>query len=172
MTFPLTDRAAQRGTLERFVRARPAALAIDPEAALLLDVAAGKVLALDWTRVASVAEQRDAGSGRPYLLVSLGDGGAFALADQGIAFAPSTRSSGPLPGLPAAVCLRDLAAAEGRLTHFLLHHPGEPPERVHLDTFMFCLAVVDGARLVGFDVGPEERRLEHLLQELEARKQG
>ncbi len=172
MSGPLFDRAAQRGVVERFVRARPAALAIDPDAGLLLDVAAGKVLALDWTRVASVSEQRDGDTARPYLLVTLGDGGAFALADQGIAFAPSTRSSGPLPGLPAAVCLRDLAAAEARLTHFLLDHPGEQPERGHLDAFVFCLAVVDGARAVGFDVGPEERRLERILNELEARRQG
>jgi hypothetical protein len=172
VSVPLTDRAAQRALLERFVRARPAALAIDPDAGLLLDVAAGKVLSLDWTRVASVSEQVDADSRRPYLLVGLGDGAAFALADQGIAFAPSTRSSGPLPGLPTAVCLRDLAAAEGRLTHFLLDHPDEAPERVHLDAFMFCLAVVDGARDAGFEVGPEERRLERILGELEARKRG
>jgi hypothetical protein len=172
VTSPPGARAAQRASLERFVRARPAALAVDPDAGLLLDVAAGKVLALDWTRVASVSELVDADRGRPYLLVTLGDGRAFALADQGIAFAPSTRSSGPLPGLPAAVCLRDLAAAEARLTHFLRDHPGEQPERGHLDAFMFCLAVVDGARLAGFDVGPEERRLERILGELEARRKG
>ena len=41
-----------------------------------------------------------------------------------------------------------------------------------MDTFLFCLAVVDGARDVGFDVGPEERRLERILAELEARKRG
>ncbi len=170
VTGPLGDRASQRALLERFVRARPSALAIDPDAGLLLDVGAGKVMTLDWTRVASVTEQRDGDTGRPYLLVSLGDGGAFALADQGIAFAPSTASSGPIPGLPAAVCLRDLAAAEARLSHFLLHHPEERPQRVHLDTFLFCLAVVDGARAAGFDTGPEERRLERILNELEARK--
>ena len=172
MTGPLSERAAQRAALERFVRARPAALAIDPDAGLLLDVAAGKVLPLDWTAVASLSEERDVDSGRAYLLVSLGDGAAFALADQGIAFAPSTRSSGPLAGLPAAVCLRDLAGAEARLTHFLLEHPDEAPQRAHVDTFMFCLAVVDGARQVGFEVGPEERRLERILAELEARRAG
>jgi len=172
VTGALVDRAAQRASLERFVRARPAALAIDPDGGLLLDVAAGKVMVVDWSRVASISEQRDGDSARPYLLVTLGDGGAFALADQGIAFAPSTRSSGPLPGLPAAVCLRDLAAAEARLTHFLLDHPEEQPERAHLDTFLFCLTVVDGARAIGFDVGPEERRLERILGELEARRAG
>jgi hypothetical protein len=172
MTGPVLDRPAQRALLERFVRSRPAALALDPEAGLLLDVGCGKVLALDWTRVASLSEERDGDTGRPYLLVTLGDGAAFALADQGIAFAPGTGASGPLPGLPAAVCLRDLAAAEGRLTHFLEDHPGEPPERGHLDAFLFCLAVVEGARRAGFDVGPEERRLEGILEALEARRRG
>jgi hypothetical protein len=172
VSAPVQERAAQRALLERFVRHRPAALALDAEAGLLLDVAAGKVLALDWTRVASLSEERDADSGRPYLLVTLGDGAALALAEQGIAFAPLTTSSGPLPGLPAAVCLRDLAAAEARLGHFLLSHPGEPPERGHVEAFLFCLAVVDGARRVGFDVGPEERRLDGILGELEARRQG
>jgi hypothetical protein len=168
----VTDRAAQRALLERFVASRPFALGYDAEGGLLLDVAAQKVLALDWGRVAWLEERADADSGRPYLALALGDGTSLALADQGLAFAPSTASSGPIPGLPRAVCLRDLQAAEGRLTHFLLDHPDEPPERGHLETFFFCLAVVDGARAVGFDVGPEERRLERILAELEARKRG
>jgi len=172
MTGKVTDRAAQRVLLERFVAAHAASLGWDAEGGLLLDVAAQKVLALDWTRVAWLEERTDADSQRPYLALALGDGGSLALADQGLAFAPSTASSGPLPGLPRAVCLRDLQAAEGRLTHFLLDHPDDPPERGHLETFFFCLAVVDGARAVGFDVGPEERRLERILAEIEARKRG
>ncbi len=36
--------------------------------------------------------------------------------------------------------------------------------------FLFCLAVVDGARAAGFDVSSEERRLERVLGELEARR--
>ena len=38
MSGPLLDRAAQRGLLERFVRARPSALAIDPDNAERLDL--------------------------------------------------------------------------------------------------------------------------------------
>jgi hypothetical protein len=83
-----------------------------------------------------------------------------------------TAGTGPLPGLPAAVCLRDLAGAEAQLTHFLRDHPGERPERAHVDLFLFCLAVVDGARAAGFDVAREERRLERILGELEARRRG
>jgi hypothetical protein len=168
----ITDRAAQRALLERFVAARPFSLGYDDDAGLLLDVAAGKTLRLDWTRVAWVEERSDADSGRPYLALALGDGASLALADQGLAFAPRPAPTGPRPWLPPAVCLRDLEAAEGRLTHFLRDHPGQAPERGHLETFFFCLAVVDGARAVGFDVGPEERRLERILEEIEARRQG
>jgi hypothetical protein len=170
MTGKVTDRAAQRALLERFVAGRPFALGYDAGAGLLLDVAAQKTLRLDWTRVAWLEERTDADSERPYLALALGDGASLALADQGLAFQPLTDSTGPLPGLPRAVCLRDLQAAEGRLTHFLLDHPDDPPERGHLEAFSFCLAVVDGARAVGFDVGPEERRLERILVEMEARK--
>lgn len=171
MTAP-ADRAAQRALLERSVRVRPGSVLHDAASSTLLDVAAGKALALDWARVAGVEERRDGESGRPYCVVRLESGVELAIADQGLAFPPATAGTGPLPGLPAAVCFRDLAAAEGRLEHFLLDHPGEPPGRGHVELFLFCLAVVDGARAAGFDVAAEERRLERLLGELEARRRG
>lgn len=166
------DRTARRALVERFARDRPASLRYDPASSTLLDVLSGKALPLDLSRVAAVEEQADRASGRPYLVVRREDGGEIALADQGLVFAPSTAATGPLDGLPAAVCFRDLAGAEARLAHFLLEHPGEPPDRVHLALFLFCLALVDGARAAGFDVAEEERRLERLLGELEARKRG
>jgi hypothetical protein len=166
------DRAAQRALLERFVRARPGAVLYDAAASVLLDVFSGKSLPLDWTRVAAVEERRDAETGRPYLAIARDDGAELALADAGLAFAPVTAATGPIDGLPRAVCLRDLSAAEGRLAHFLADHPGEPPDRTHVTLFLFCLATVDGARRAGLDVGPEERRLERLLAALEARRRG
>lgn len=167
-----TTRAAQRAVVEAFVRARPGALLLDPAAGVLLDVVSGKALPIDWARVLVVEERGDAETRRPYLAVARDDGTGFALADQGIAFAPATAGTGPIAGLPGAVCFRDLLAAEASLSHFLLDHPGEPPSREHVSTFLFCLALVEGARAVGFDVSPEERRLERLLGELEARRRG
>jgi hypothetical protein len=115
-------------------------------------------------------ERRNTETGRPYLTLVREDGRELVLADVGIAFAPSTTASGPLPDLPPVVCFRDLAGAEARLTHFLVDHPDEEPNPSHVALFLFCLAVVDGARSVGFEVGPEERRLERILGELEARR--
>ncbi len=166
------DRAAQRALLERFSRERPASVLYDAARATLLDVFSGKALALEWTRVAGVEERVDRDTGRPYLAVRFDDGTEIALADAGIAFAPATAATGPLEGLPRAVCFRDLAGAEGRLTHFLLDHLGDRPERAQGSLFLFCLAVVDGARAAGFDVSAEERRLDRLLAELEARGRG
>ncbi len=161
------DRAGQRDRLERFAREHPGSVLYD--GTTLLDVASGKALPLDWRRVAALEERRDAASGRPYLAIRRDDGWEIAVADQGLVFPPGTASTGPLPGLPGAVCFRDLAAAEARLTHFLVDHPGEPAEPGHVSLFLLCLAVVDGARAAGFDVSREERRLEALLADLEAR---
>ncbi len=166
------DRAAERARVERFARERPGSVLCDATTGALFDVFSGKALPLDWTRVAAVEERTDAQSGRLYLAIRREDGAEIALADAGIAFAPVTAATGPLPGLPRAVCFRDLAAAEARLGHFLVDHPGEPPSRAHLDLLFFCLAAVDGARAAGFDVAPEERRLERLLGEIEARRGG
>lgn len=166
------DRAARRALLERFARTRSSSVLYDAPSETLLDVFSGKALSLDLARVATVEERTDADTGRPYLAIRRDDGTEIALADQGIAFAPGTASTGPIEGLPRAVCLRDLAAAEARLTHFLVDHPGEPPEPAHVSLFLFCLAVVDGARGAGFDVSAEERRLERLLGELEERRRG
>jgi hypothetical protein len=168
----VTDRAMQRTLVERYVREHPGSLLLDATGPAPLDVFSGKSLALDYAHLAAVEERKDAATGRPYLALLRDDGTEFALSDAGIAFAPVTAGTGPLPGLPAAVCFRDLAGAEARLTHFLVDHPGEPPERAHIELFLFCLAVVDGARATGLDVSAEERRLERLLGELEARRRG
>jgi hypothetical protein len=166
----VTDRAAQRALVERYARERSGSVLLDPAGPVLLDVFSGKRLPLDLASVAGVEERTDAETGRPYLAISLGGEREVAIADQGLVFPPVTAATGPLEGLPRAVCFRDLAAAEARLTHFLLGHPDEPPDRAHVALFLFCLATVDGARAAGFDVSAEERRLERVLNELEARR--
>ncbi len=164
------DRPAQRALVERFAHGLPRSVVYDAAGSTLLDVFSGKTLLLDWARVASVDERTDAESHRPYLAVRREDGAEIALTDAGIAFPPVIAATGPLAGLPRAVCFRDLAGAERQLEHFLVDHPGDPPEPTHATLFLFCLAVVDGARAAGFDVSREERRLERVLGELEARR--
>jgi hypothetical protein len=172
VTSAPADRAGRRALIERFSRERPGSVLYDPASATVIDVFSGKALTLELSHVAAVEERADGETGRPYLAVRRDDGAELALADPGIAFAPSTGATGPLEALPRAVCFRDLASAESRLAHFLVDHPGEPPDRAHVSLFLLCLAIVDGAREVGFEVSAEERRLERLLAELEARKRG
>jgi hypothetical protein len=168
----VADRPAAQARVERFVRERPHAVLYDSTAAILLDVASGKSLALDWSILTGMADGVDSDTRRPYLALTREDGLMLALADQGVVFAPSIASTGPIEGLPAAVCFRDFQSAEGQLLHFLRDHPEDEPTRTHLSLFMFCLTVVDGARAVGFEVSREERRLEGMLKELEERKKG
>ena len=164
------DRAAQRALLERFAREHPAALLLDLATPALLDLFSGKALPVDWSRIQGLAEGRNRDTGAPYLAILRDDGRQVILADVGIAFEPLAAATGPLPGLPPLVCFRDLAATAGRIEHLLVDHPGEPVTRDHLDLFLFLVAVVDGARAVGFDVSTEERRLERILGEIEARR--
>jgi hypothetical protein len=166
----VVDRAAQRALVERYASERPGALLHDPTGPSLLDVASGKTLLLDWGRLSHVAEGRNGETGAPFLTLLREDGRQIVLADVGVAFEPLTASSGPLPGLPPVVCFRDFAATEARLVHYLRDHPEDPVTRSHLDLFFFLIAVLDGARAVGFDVSREERRLEALLREIEVRR--
>lgn len=168
----IRDRPAQRAHVERFARERPSSLLLDSSTPALLDVFAGKALPLDWSRIEAVAEAKNRDSGAPYLALLRDDGRQVILADVGIAFEPVVAGTGPLPGLPPVVCFRDFAATAGRVEHLLVDHPGEPVTRDHLDLFLFLVALVDGARAVGFDVSPEERRLERILGEIEARREG
>jgi len=165
-------RVAIRERLERFARESRGAVLWDAERSILYDVFYGKSLPLDLSRVEGLHERKNAESGHPYLVVVRDDARQIVLAEVGIAFEPLTASTGSLPDLPQVVCFRDLANAEGQLRHALVDHPGEEVTRSHLALFLFCLAIVDGARAVGFDVSAEERRLEPLLAEIEARRSG
>jgi hypothetical protein len=170
--IPVSDRPAAQARVERFCRERPQAVLYDATAQVLLDVPSGKPLPLDWSVLTGIADGVDADTKRPYLVLAREDGRSVALADQGIVFAPSLASTGPIAGLPNAVCFTDLASAEAQLQHYLRDHHDDPPTQTHVSMFAFCLALVDGARDVGFDVSREERRLEAVLKDLERRKQG
>jgi hypothetical protein len=56
-----------------------------------------------------------------------------------------------------------------RIEHELYEHLDRPPTRETLRILMMCIAILDGARAVGFEVGREEKRLEQHLAELEKR---
>ena len=133
----------------------------------LLDVSSGKSLRLDPKRVAQAVEKL--AHGEPYVVVVLDDGRQFALAPSGIAFPPVYDNSGPLAGMPEVVCFRDFNAVAGQAEHALFEHPDEKPSRELLDLLRYCIALVDGARAIGFAVDREEQKVERLTEELERR---
>jgi hypothetical protein len=146
------------------------AVLYDDETATLLDVSSGKRLKLPWGDVAAFEEKIHPETGELYLVLLLESGKQIALADPGgVAFAPSTENSGAVSNLPPVVCLRDFFTLKQRVDHYLYDHPDDPPTRECLDSIMICIATLDGARAVGFDVGDLEGELEKCLNEVERR---
>jgi hypothetical protein len=146
------------------------AVLYDDAGAILLDVASGKRLKLDWSALARYEEKVHPETGEPYLVLLFDDGTQIALVDPGgVAFAPSTVNSGPAENLPAVVCLRDQIMLKQRVDHYLLDHPDDAPPRECLNLIMISIAILDGARAIGFDVGDLEGALEKSLGEVERR---
>ncbi len=146
------------------------AVLYDDDSAVLLDVRSGKRLKLDWSALSGYEEKIHPESGEPYLVLLFDDGTQLALVDPGgVAFAPSIANCGPVENLPAVVCLRDYHMLKQRVDHYLYDHPDEPPPRECLNLIMICIATLDGARAVGFDVGDLEGELEKSLNEIERR---
>ena len=148
----------------------PTAVLYDDDSALFLDVPSGKSLRVSWNDVTGFEEKIHPETGEPYLVLMFEQGGQIALVDPGgVAFAPSTVNSGPVENLPPVVCLKDFFTLKQRVDHYLYDHPNEAPPRECLDLIMICIAILDGARAMGFEVGDLEGELEKSLNEVEKR---
>ena len=143
----------------------------DENSSMLRDVASGRSIRLPWREVTAFAEKTHPETGEKYLVLVFENGRQIALVDPGgVAFAPSTENSGPLEGLPSVVCLRDFFTLKQRIDHYLHDHRDKEPPRECLDLIMICIAILDGAQGVGFDVGDLEGDLEMTLNEIERRR--
>jgi len=137
---------------------------------VLLDVASGKSTGLPWRDVKAFEEKTHPETNDSYLVLLFENGNQLALVDPGgVAFAPSVTNTGSIRDLPPVVCLRDFYTLKQRIDHYLFEHQDEPPPRECLDLVMICIATLDGARAVGFDVGDLEKELEKSLKEIERR---
>ncbi|HME92493.1 MAG TPA: hypothetical protein VKE49_13770 [Myxococcaceae bacterium] len=163
------DRAARLSLIKSFCARHPDAVFFDEPGRTLMDVFSAKALPLELEKLATVEERTNPQTGRPYLVLQREDGTQLALAEVGIAFAPDTRNTGPVADLPDVVCLRDYRTILDRLRHELYGHPDREPSRGTLQLLLMCIAILDGARAQGLDVGREESELEHHLVELEKR---
>jgi hypothetical protein len=146
------------------------AVVYDEENSMLLDVASGKSIRLSWSDVTAFEEKVHPETGETYLVLLFENGNQLALVDPGgVAFPPSEINTGPLKDLPPVVCLKDFHTLKGRIDHYLYEHQDEPPPKESLDLVMICIATLDGARAVGFDVNDLEGQLEQSLREIERR---
>lgn len=142
----------------------------DEQGSTLLDVASGKSIQVLWRDLKAFEEKIHPETGASYFVLLFEDGHQIALVDPGgVAFEPSTVNTGPLGDLPPVVCLQDFQTLKQRVHHYLHAHENEPPPKESLDLVMICIAILDGARVIGFDVGDLEEELEKLLRELEQR---
>lgn len=142
----------------------------DEESSALLDVASGKSVHLPWRDLQACEEKTHPETQDTYLVLLFENGNQIALVDPGgVAFSPSEASTGPVRDLPPVVCLKDFLTLKQRVDHYLYTHQEEAPPRECLDLVTLCIAILDGARLVGFNVGDLEEELDRSLRELEKR---
>ena len=157
--------------VRRWAEGHPQAVLYDDEASTLLDVASGKTTKIAWRELAGFEEKQHPETQDAYLVLLFDTGLQLALVDPGgVGFVPSTQNSGLVQGLPAVVCLKDFFALKSRVDHYLQDHPDEPLPRESLDLMMICIAILDGARAAGFNVGDLEETLEKSLDEIEKKK--
>jgi hypothetical protein len=146
------------------------AVLYDDEDSTLRDVATGKSIRLPWREVKAFEEKIHPETKEQYLVLLFDNGNQLALVDPGgVAFAPSLANTGPIRDLPPVVCLKDFYTLKQRIDHYLYEHQDQAPPRECLDLVMICIATLDGARAVGFDVGDLEGELEKSLKEIERR---
>ncbi len=146
------------------------AVLYDDENSILLDVASGRTVQLPWRDFKAFEEKVHPETKDAYLVVLFEDGHQIALVDPGgVAFEPSTVNTGPLRDLPPVACLKDFQTLKQRVDHYLHAHQEEAPPKECLDLIMICIAILDGARAMGFDVGDLEGELDKSLRELERR---
>ena len=163
------ERTAIAEGIRAFCARHPQWILFDEPGNALFEVASGKRLPLPLTEVVSATERENAQTRRPYLLIGFGDGKEIALADVGVAFPPVVPNVPQTPELPGVVCLQDFRLVLDQLQHQALDHPEQKLQRATLDLMVFALAILEGARRIGFDVSEEERLLEQTLTELEKR---
>ncbi len=138
---------------------------LDEAGGFLLDVYSGKTLRLP--AVASAVEKLASDTNEKYVVVVFEDGRQIALAPTGIAWPPDQRNLPKPMALPPVVCWRDFSNVAAQVQHVIEAHRDTPPSREVLDMLLYCIALLDGARAVGFDTGRDEQRIEGYLDQLE-----
>lgn len=131
---------------------------------VLFELAHQKLITLEPGHLERVEERPNAQfPSQSYLILLFENGKQLVLCDQGFAFPPDTTNTGPLEIPTAVFCLRDFHHMVSQLLQL------EPERRKEMvDIVMILIALLDGARGVGLEVGKEEREVEGYLKRIEA----
>jgi hypothetical protein len=163
--------AEARSKVNQWTQGHRHAVLYDDETGALLDVFSGKSISVSWGELKAFEEKIHPETGDTYLALLFENGNQFALVDPGgVAFPPSDVNTGPMSDLPPVACLKDFHTLKQRVDHYLVEHRDEPVPREALDLVRICIAILDGGRAVGFDVGDLEEELDKALRDIERRK--
>ena len=162
-----------KAKLTEWVQRHRRVVLYDEANSTLLDVASGKSLLLPWREFKWLEEKVHPETKELYLVVLFENEKQIALVDPGgIAFSTPEINTEPLKYLPPVVCLKDFYTLKQRIDDDLSTHQGELPSTECVALVMVCIAILEGARFVGFDVDDMEREVEKYLRELERRATG
>ncbi len=99
-----------------------------------------------------------------YVIILLTSGNQFVLSAQGFAFPPDFSNTGDIP-LPYQVyCFQDFQNIFERLRHVASE---EDRKKESLELILVLLAILDGAKKIGLEVGREEEQVNAVLSQLE-----
>jgi len=113
---------------------------------------------IQWRRKSNPTGEPD------YINLVFEDGHELILCHAGFAFAPSYNTVGDTVSLPQVVCFQDYLRFKHHLDHL---YQDESRRGESLQSLMSCLAILEGAALVGLDISAEEKELEPILKFLD-----
>jgi len=133
---------------------------------VLMEIATAKFLSLNENSIAALEEKKNSELiGQTYMVILFEEGTQLVLSHQGFAFAPDFSNTGPIPVPSQVFCLQDIY-------HFLNNlqvvMEDENRRKEALEITMLLIALLDGARLVGIEMGKEEQQVDTMLKKIEA----
>lgn len=137
---------------------------LDKQVFTLIEVATGKEIQVDCKKVVDHRVTKNSQGYNDYLNLVFDNGNQLVLFHEGIAFPLCFQATGPLPDAPAVMSMPDYIRLFRNLKE-LVKEEDRKPEALML--FQILIASLDGARLIGLDIGYEEEELEKLLTEFE-----
>lgn len=158
--------ASIKETIQKWLADYPAIFVSQeiPNGIVLREIATSKERPVEFPKIRQFRRRQHPEGLGDYLNLLFEEGREIVLCHAGFAFSPSYLSTRSLNLLPDVVCFQDFYRLLGHLEHL---YQDETQKEEAAKTLMSCLAILEGARLVGFEVSEEEKRVEKILNWLE-----